>query len=232
MELKLGFLQKRSLDDYLTTTEFKYETAEDINQFPRFNYSSSKYLTLTESNGVYTVSISPINIDFNQNGSNYFFDYILKLYNSEKISESEIDAARDRPDEDYYFTYNKNSSNPITFTIKSTSISSGNYYLSASATSNDYQVIDYEILRTILENKEDGGYKSDNSKVIEEKEKKKSKWWISLIVIGGVAIIVLVVVLVKKFGSKKENTDYKNKIKTLTEYENENTEQQFNEERI
>ncbi len=163
-------------------------------QFPQYKYTSKK-LNVKESEGNYIASISQIFIvHATQGKDSYEFQYLLKLYNKNKITPFEIDSPSNSQEPIYSYVNDTNTTEPITFKIKSTDISSNEYYLSASALSNDGQIIDYELLSYKLVNKEDDGIKYP---VIKEKEKKKSKWWIALIVIGILLIIILIIFLVK-----------------------------------
>ena len=140
-----------------------------------------KKLNVIESERNYIASISPIFfVHATQGKDSYEFQYLLKLYNKNKITPFEIDFPSNPQEPIPTYENNTNNTESITFKIKSTDISSNEYYLSATALSNDAQIIDYELLSYKLVNKEDGGIK-DDSPVITEKEKKKSKLWIALI---------------------------------------------------
>ena len=202
------FLKERILNDLSTTTEFKYEIKDSINEFPVYNLTSSD-LTVNEENDNYIITVNPINNETNNNSLLNENIYKLKLYKKDRVTESEIDSAKNKPKADK--TYDSKINNSlIVFFINSTLISSGYYYLEVTAITEDYQIIDYNLLSYPLINKLDGGIKYDDVKVIQEEKKKKPKWWIALIVIGIIIIIALIVFLVTKFSkkNKKSNDDY------------------------
>jgi hypothetical protein len=201
------FLKERILNDLSTTTEFKYEIKDNISEFPVYNLTSSD-LTVNEENDNYIITVNPINNITNNNSLLNENIYKLKLYKKDRVTESEIDSALNKPKPDK--TYDSKINNSlITFFINSTLISSGYYYLEVTAITEDYQIIDYNLLSYPLINKLDGGIKYDDVKVIQEEKKKKPKWWIALIVIGIIIIIALIVFVVTKFSKKnKTNEDY------------------------
>ena len=202
------FLKERILNDLSTTTEFKYEIKDNISEFPVYNLTSSD-LTVNEENDNYIITVNPINNETNNNSLLNENIYKLKLYKKDRVTEFEIDSAKNKPKADK--TYDSKINNSlITFFINSTLISSGYYYLEVTAITEDNQIIDYNLLSYPLINKLDGGIKYDDIKVIQEEKKKKPKWWIALIVIGIIIIIALIVFLVTKFSkkNKKSNDDY------------------------
>ena len=202
------FLKERILNDLSESTEFKYEIRDNINEFPVYTLKSSD-LSVNEENDNYIITVNPINNETNNNSLLNENIYKLKLYNKDRVTESEIDSAKNKPKADK--TYNSTINNSlIAFFINSTLISSGYYYLEVTAITEDNQIIDYNLLSYPLINKLDGGIKYDDVKVIQEEKKKKPKWWIALIVIGIVIIIALIVFVVTKFPkkNKKSNDDY------------------------
>ena len=201
------FLKERILNDLSTTTEFKYEIKDNISEFPVYNLTSSD-LTVNEENDNYIITVNPINNETNNNSLLNENIYKLKLYKKDRVTESEIDSAKNKPKADK--TYDSKINNSlIVFFINSTLISSGYYYLEVTAITEDNQIIDYNLLYYPLINKLDGGIKYDDVKVIQEEKKKKPKWWIALIVIGIFIIIALIVFLVTKFSKKnKKSKEY------------------------
>jgi hypothetical protein len=224
------FLQERILLDISTSTEFKYETADNINDFKIYKLDSSN-LTVSEDaqdNNIYTVTVSPItSTSDNINDLLTKTLYTLKIYNKESVTESQINFSKTTTP---YKSYNatESDSSKITFQINSTQIISGNYYLSVTAITDDFQIIDYDLLSYKLINKNDGGIKYDTGDVIQEKDKKKSKWWIALIVIGALIIIAAIIFAVKKLAGNKRgnsNSDYETLRKkeiSQNEIQNEN----------
>ncbi len=178
------FLKERLLDEQSIETELKYETSNNINQFPIYTLNS-KDLSIIEKNGIYTISVNPIKFTLLKistflTDSNY---YKLRLYNVEKVNESEITSSN-KPKPDYIYSPSKNDSNSIQFEIDK--LIYGNYYFEVIATTLDKQIIDYNLLSYNL------------------KKKKKSKWWIALIVIGILLILAGVGFILWKFYFKKK----------------------------
>jgi hypothetical protein len=203
------FLQERILLDISTSTELKYETANSVDDFKIYLNSSNLTVSEDAQNNKYIVTVTPITSTSDDTNDLLTKTlYTLKIYNKESVTESQINFSKTTTP---YKSYNatESDSSKITFEIKSLEIKSGNYYLSVTAITDDFQIIDYDLLSYKLINKEDGGIKYDTGDVIQEKDKKKSKWWIALIVIGALIIIAAIIFAVKKLaGNKRGNSDY------------------------
>jgi len=194
-----------------------YETKESVNNFTIFDLPYDTPIVKSVINETYLYYNITLKKPIIQSGpTNVILYYELKIYNKSNIENEDIIDSIDKcPEEDFIFFSNDTEGDNVTFSVE---LNESNYYIAASAISNETinQTIDYKLIiltaGKYYGDTNNNDYTSINTFNKSKTVNNKFKWWIILIILVILLIIIGVIIEInKKLKGIESNKKLKNK---------------------